>query len=244
MTHQLTVVTHTRGNRSEFLRQCCASVEASLPKGAQHLVIKLPAQDNLGLFLKARLAALSLGDIVAFVDDDDYLVDDSLSVAYEAIVTYNAGLSFTGERLIDVEGNTLCESDVRGPKFTSMLACHPGMAHHLCLIRTSCVSLDCWRRTRDYGFALEWVMKSSAALSSSGAVFVPRVGYCWRQHKASLSKSSEWSSVYRPELFSSVSKELRSMITIDKRIPNHAPGVTTTRNPGLSVTLLPTEGYS
>lgn len=220
MAHQLTVVTHTRGDRPEFLRQCCASVEACLPKGAQHLVIQLDTPDT-STFMKARLDALSLGDIVAFVDDDDYLIDDSLRLAYEAIVEHNAGLSFTGERLVDIDGNFLCDSDVRGPKFASMLACHPGVAHHLCLIRTSCVSPSCWQRTEQYGAALEWMIKSSAALSGSSAVFVPKIGYCWRQHKTSLSKTLEWSSTYRPDLFSFVSKELMSMLTVDNKIPNH-----------------------
>lgn len=183
--------------------------------------MKLDTQGNVSAFMRARLAALSLGDIVAFVDDDDYLVDNSLALAYYAIVRHNAGLSFTGERLVDVSGKHLYDSDIRGPKFVSMLACHPGVAHHLCLIRTSCVAPECWTRTDEYGPALEWVIKASAALSSSGAMFVPKIGYCWRQHEASLSKSPMWSEIYGPKVFSSVSKELMSMLSVDTRIPNY-----------------------
>ncbi len=221
MAHQLTVVTHTRGDRPELLRQCCASVEAQLPAGAQHKVIKLDTEGDISVFMKARLSAMSLGDIVAFVDDDDYLIEDSLTLAYRAITETNAGLSFTGERLVDALGAPLYDSDIRGPKFASMIACHPAIAHHLCLIRTSCVSLDCWTRFNDYGPALEWMLRGSAALSSSGAVFVPKVGYCWRQHSESLSKSSAWTNQYDPNLFALVSKELMSRVTVDKRIPNY-----------------------
>jgi hypothetical protein len=221
MAHQLTVVTHTRGDRPELLRQCCASVEAQLPPDAQHKVLKLNTKGTFSALMRARLDALTLGDIVAFVDDDDYLLEGSLQLAYRAIIETNAGLSFTGERLVDALGKPLYDSDIRGPKFASMIACHPGVAHHLCLIRTSCVSLDCWTRFNDYGPALEWMLRGSAALSPLGAVFVPKLGYCWRQHPESLSKSSAWAEKYDPNLFALVSKELMSRVTVDKRIPNY-----------------------
>ncbi len=226
MAHQLTVVTHTRGDRPEFLRQCCASVEAQLPAGAQHKVIKLDTKGNFSVFMRARLAALSLGDIITFVDDDDYLVGTGLTSAYSAIVEHNAGLSFTGERMVDELGATLWESDLQGPKFLSMIACHPAIAHHLCLIRTSCVSSSCWTNTEDYGPFLEWMIKGSAALSSQSSVFIPQIGYSWRQHDTSMSKSEAWASIYEPALFSKVSKELMSLVLEDKRIPVYSSSST------------------
>ncbi len=223
---QLTVVTHTRGDRPELLRQCCASVEAQLPSGAQHIVIQVDSQGDPNVLMKARLDALALGDIVAFVDDDDYLINDVLTLAYDAIVAHNAGLCFTGERLVDFLGTPIRDSDVNGPKFLSMLAIHPNIAHHLCLIRSSSVSPSCWSKIDDYGPALEWMIKGSAGLSTESTVFVPQIGYCWRQHPNSLSKSRSWPDLYSPDLFSKVSNDLRSMLVSDKRIPAYTGSFT------------------
>lgn len=216
---RLTVVTHTRGDRPELLRQCCASVEEHLPAGAQHKVIKLDSGNDLYTWASARLDSLLLDEVVAYVDDDDYLVNDSLRVAYEAMCATKAGLVFTGERMVDLHGKSMYDSDIVAPKFSSSIACHPNVAHHLCLIRTDCVASQCWTHTRDYGPAIEWMIKGSAALSSGSAVFVPLIGYCWRQHPSSLSKSSFWRKPYTAELFNKVSTDLASMISKDKQFP-------------------------
>lgn len=211
----LTVVTHTRGDRPEWLRRCCASVEQQLPAGAQHRVILCEAQD----LADARWAALELDEFVAFVDDDDWVVNDSLSLCHQALLTTGAGLAFTGEQRVDVKGNPLHEV-VHPSLRLSMLALHPRVAHHLAMIRTS--SIDPVVRTwaEECGGGVEWMIRTSAAFAT-GAQYVPVTGYCWTQHPGSYSRTPQWEQAYaRNQL--TMSNHLFTLLKKDQAVPHYS----------------------
>lgn len=173
------IVTFTKGERPELLQKCIDSVQRCKPSGSVHHVLEVH-EDWVG----ARVRALELGDVVAFVDDDDTVVNNSLSVCYEALQQTGAGLVFTDEAQVDLDGNVLQVRD--GPRWYAEVKQRPWRIHHLSLIRTSAVVGD-FSKFSQSTKQRDWLIRTFA-LNHSGAVHVPIIGYNWLRHPGQMSE--------------------------------------------------------
>ncbi len=187
----LAVVTFTDGTHADLLERCKASVAADLPEGAVHYVI--PTR-GLAYYAHQRQEALSLGDYVCFVDDDDTVINGSITKCFEAIKATNAGVAFTDEVLVDESGKVL--STRTGTRTYDNTARQANSVHHLAMITTSAIKEDL---TQLYGRVQGvdwWILK--AAIKTLGAVHVPILGYNWTQRPESLGNTMQ--QVKLPEL--------------------------------------------
>lgn len=177
MSLSLTVVTHTDPRRARDLGPCLASVQAALTPACRHVVIPLAAETE-DAFFAARYAALQLGEVVAFVDDDDTISPDALRLCLEALADNTLGVAFTDCMIVCTDGVAR-----RAPPCRDYQAiCRsPSALHHLAAIRTAYVSDRCLRLARQYQCGIEWLMKAEAALSQ-GAVRIPHIGYYYVNH--------------------------------------------------------------
>lgn len=175
--NELLIVTHTRGDRNKSLARTIHSVEKYLPVGAEHLVIKVP---NDLQFVDARIEALTFAPYVCFVDDDDYVVNNSLQLALSAAKSTDVGVAFTDEALVDLQDNIL---DVRyGSRYYDNINKAPWMIHHLSVINTKHVKLS---EVDNRPQSVDHTMRCSA-IKAAGAIHVPVVGYHWVQHPTSM----------------------------------------------------------
>lgn len=158
------------------------TVEEQLQPGDRHFVIETSD------LMRARWESLQLGECVAWVDDDDYVMNNALQRCKEALENTGAGLAFTNESIDDAIVN-------RQPRFYSDVAFMPSTIHHLCVFRTALVDQSVWEHFEDVGAGLEWLIKGHVALKY-GAVHVPIDGYRWTQHPAQHSKTLPWKEGY------------------------------------------------
>lgn len=182
----LTVVTHTMKSWGRDISKCIESVEKAMPAGGKHVIIDLDEcpQD----YQKARYKALELDEFVAFVDDDDYISEESLELCLKAIRETHAGISFTNEVMVNIDGSTT--RNCRSVNY-NMLPLHPQIIHHLTMLRTSAVSTKPIELALKHNCGIEWMMKADAALSQ-GAIHVPMDGYYWVQHAKQWHKNPDW----------------------------------------------------
>lgn len=185
---KLAVVTVTNGQRPVWFSQCKQSITQALPENAEHVVIPCP---NPPLVEATRWEALKLAEYVAFVDDDDLVINDSLNKLLVAIETTGCAVAFTDEQRVDETGNIVCLEPIRkrvsyNDISISILGCH-----HLAMIRTSVVPKHLWTVATDLGGGIEWLMKAATALSG-GAARLPIRGYQWRQHAGALHLTNAW----------------------------------------------------
>jgi hypothetical protein len=176
----LAIVTFTDGSRPADLERCVASIAADTPPEATHHIIQTTGYAN---YASQRVQALSLADYVCFVDDDDIVVNGAITKCLQAITATNAGVSFTDEALVDVNGKVLTTRE--GVRTYEACITKPWMIHHLVMLSSKCVTGDFTglngRVTGVDNFL------AVTALNHSGAVHVPIIGYNWTQHPASLS---------------------------------------------------------
>lgn len=173
----LTLVTLTRHERPELLDRCCSSVAKSLISGSRHEIITCH-----GDFTQARYDATQLSEYVAFVDDDDSISPDTISVCMAAIAMHpSAGLLFTNEVVVDVNGNELSAN--RNLRTYTDIKTHPRAAHHLAIIKRSSITHKALEVSTELGIGVDWVLKASAAFTS-GAIHVPIDGYFWTHHES------------------------------------------------------------
>ena len=177
----LTVVTHTRFDRPEYLERCIASVKAALPAGAEHAVI--PCNENWG---KARYEATQLSEYVCFVDDDDYIDSQALTISLAALESTGAGMSVTNEVLMNKDGTVFHWH--RTVKDYMGITIHPRAAHHLVLMRRSAVDVRALELHNKYGIGADWFLKASCALMHGG-VQIPIDGYFWQQHENTMTNT-------------------------------------------------------
>jgi len=191
----LAIVTfHIEGQREAQLQQCIASVAEDLPEGAVHYVIPVKGKP---FYVHQRQDALRLGDYVAFVDDDDTVMNKGISLTYEAIKTGNYGVAFTDENLVDETGKVLSvENGVRTYENAQRTA---STIHHLAMLNTSYINSSDLNVIRGRIIGSDWyIMKCAINGSKDGAIHVPVVGYNWTQSSDSLGKTMTGLTV--PEL--------------------------------------------
>jgi hypothetical protein len=173
----LTVITHTAHKRPELLERCKRSVAAALPEGGQHLIIERGtkaewtqhrAVDTIGL------------DLVAFVDDDDYISPDSLKTCLAALEQTGLGAACTNEVEVDESGKFISRAFGEKDYFAATL--HPRVVHHVTVMRAGLIDVP--RATElglTYHVGIDWFIRQSV-IQRYGCVSVPIDGYFWTQH--------------------------------------------------------------
>lgn len=178
---RLAVVTFTRHLYPHLLHRCCESVAQDLPEGAVHHVLQVADPRE---FPRARIRALDLADVVAFVDDDDQVLNRSLSLSWQAMIKHSPGVVFTDEQLVTIDGQEISRRD--GVRYYEELQESPGRVHHLSLVNTHHVGPAVARAsTTEDG--VDWWIRS-LAMESGGALHVPVLGYAWTQHMHMMSR--------------------------------------------------------
>ena len=214
----LTLVTHTQGSRPELLSRCIESVEKQLIPGVRHVVIQTEE------ILKARWEAKELDEYIAFIDDDDIIVADVIAVAVAAINKHKPGLVFSDQARVDETGKIISASSQRQIKYHH-IGMHPGVAHHLVVMRTSVLDEadklhKKYSGTNQHG-TLEWLMKGEAAMKG-GAVHLPMIGYHWTMHPMNHSSTVEWQNSFATSM-AFIGDDLRAMRPIDSEILSWLP---------------------
>jgi hypothetical protein len=179
----LAVVTFTKDPHSLLLSRCCASVLQDLPAGAKHHVIYV---ENASQFAEARIRALGLTSVVAFVDYDDQVVNSGLSLAWKAMQEAQVGVVFTDEALVTLDGSILELRD--GDRTYEELVYSPWRVHHLSLVNVAHVSNQISNVRNCAGSIDRWIRM--LAIESGGALHVPVLGYHWTHHSGMMSRET------------------------------------------------------
>lgn len=187
----LAIVTLTRGQRPAWLLDCARSVRENKPANSVHIV-----STCTGDFQRRRFETTVNNDAkyVAWVDDDDMVVGDALARCVEALETTGVGLAFTREGRMNAEGVPGKPREVRQVTRRD-IAMHPRSAHHLAVVRKSCLAPILLEQAEHIGTGIDWLMRAYAGLIH-GAVQVPMVGYLWRAHPGQESSTGDWNARY------------------------------------------------
>jgi hypothetical protein len=192
---KLAVVTHIRpGVRNRWFDKCQASVAQALPLDGAHHIIECGSPLELE---QARWEALKLAEYVCFVDDDDYVLNESIEACLAALEARpNIGVAFTDERYISEEGDEVPSRhpDNRVLRYRD-IAQSAQTVHHLSLMRTSKVNWAAKALSDKYGAYADWLVKGGTALNA-GCVHVPIRGYAWRQRADQMSHTQAWNSKF------------------------------------------------
>ena len=211
---KLAVVTLTSRQRPKWFEQCRQSVLEALPENAEHVVVFCPRPSMVE---SARWESLSLADYVAFVDDDDLVINNSLNKLLFALETTNCGIAFTDEQRIDETGNIVCLEPVRKRVSYNDVAISVLGCHHLAMLKTAAVPKHLWQVALEFGGGIEWLIKASTALTN-GAVRLPMQGYQWRQHSKALHLTEAWKTPFVKAL-PQVHRFLKSYQPTQQEIP-------------------------
>lgn len=188
--NKTTLITMTRGDSHKWFEKMLSSV----PNNVDHKIITVK-NDSHSLWAKKRLDSfLNVSTpYVAILDDDDLLLDNSISWCEQALENTNAGIAFTYEKIIDEEDNESGEVAKRQLKYFDIRA-YPRAIHHLVVMRVEAIPRNVFEIQKRFGCGLEWYIKAMTALNSkfSGAIQIPKIGYGWRQRKGQYSRSDYW----------------------------------------------------
>lgn len=210
MANQLTIVTHTQGNRLEFLHRCIASVKKQLPSGCEHVVV---VTNDL---MRSRWEARLFGSHIAFVDDDDVVVNNSIGKCWHAL-QQGYDLAFTYEARADLAGNVQIARTGGIYKYSN-IANSPKIAHHLSAFSTSKLT-ESWGLYQQFGGGLEWFMKAEAGLKGT-ACHIREIGYHWTSHVDCFSGKPEWKEPYNRHM-KEMREALGKWIKTDQYIPTY-----------------------
>lgn len=209
----LAVITLTRGDRPAWLAECCSSVR--LPRRCDtHQILQCGGE----AFQETRWETTkSAGGYVAWVDDDDRVVGDALALCVRALDATGAGIAFTREVRIDVDGKPL-PAAVGRPVSRMDVAMHPRALHHLAVVRADCLDPIVLQHALRIGIGIDWLMRAYAGLVH-GAIHVPVVGYEWRQHQLQESVSGRWGNAYENAM-PALRSVTRGWMGMESRIPH------------------------
>ncbi len=195
----LTVITHTKLERPELLERCKKSVAAALPEGAQHLIIECK---DRATWVERRVSDALQHDIIAFVDDDDYIHPDSLKLCLAAMELTGLGAACTDEVVVDVEGKTMGRAYGRKGYYESTI--HPRVIHHLCLMRGRLVDPRAVEFNNRFDVGIDWFIREGVVLKH-GCVHVPIDGYFWTNHPGQH-------TIHSRQAYSSSMREMQQLI--------------------------------
>lgn len=165
-----------------MLDRCTQSVAracARLP-GSKHIILETPTRE---LWARSRIEEAQKHEFVTFVDDDDFIAEDSLRLSYEAIMQTGLGSSIVNETQVDVDGNTIRETT--GVRTYELAALHPQVVHNLCVVRGSLVDPRAFELHSAFGMGIDWFIRQSV-VQRYGCVTVPIQGYFWTQHQDTM----------------------------------------------------------
>jgi hypothetical protein len=148
-------------------------VEAALPPGAEHKIIECHSD-----WARARAIAALDHEIVAFVDDDDYISESSLSTCLAAL-GHGLGSACTVEVRVDEDGIILGRTT--GIKTYEGAAIHPMAIHHLFMFRGNLVDPRILDLISTLDVGVDWMIRASVALQH-GCWSIPTDGYYWTSH--------------------------------------------------------------
>lgn len=173
----LTVITHTKFERPELLERCKASVAAALPPDARHLVIECEDRET---WARRRVQDAREHDIIAFVDDDDYVHPDAFKLCLKAMEQTGLGSACTDEVEVDLAGKHIQRAFGEKTYYTSTL--HPRVIHHVCMMRSKLIDERCSKFHTEFGgVGVDWFIRQSV-VQQHGCVHVPIDGHFWTQH--------------------------------------------------------------
>lgn len=195
----LTVITHTKNERPELLERCKTSVQAALPPGGQHLIIECPDRPTWN---KRRVLDAKQHELVAFVDDDDYIHPDSLKLCLAAIQQTGLGAACTDEVEVDGDGRFIRRINSRKTYVDSTV--HPRIIHHICVMRGDFVDERSIEFNDRFGVGIDWFIREGVILRH-GCVHVPIDGYFWTQHPGQH-------TVHSRDLYSRSMREMQQLI--------------------------------
>jgi len=179
----LRIITRTRGSgAAPWIHSALESIRLYSPVGATSVIVE--CVDAAAAFRQAW-EQVRKSEFVAFVDDDDLVINDSLNKCLDVMLsTEDCGLVFTDDQRIDEQGKP-CDRSVPRRRVTYQdIMNGPRAAHHVAVIRTSAVPATLWEDCTSKG-CIDWMIKASAALSQ-GAIYLPIFGYQWRQHGGAM----------------------------------------------------------
>ena len=154
----------------------------SVPRGVMHLIT------TGNEFLRTRWLAMTMaGEMVGFLDDDDYLIGDPIEACARALRETGAGVAFTWDRTIEEGGATLRDNTSRTSYEAITQA--PYAIRQFSLVRRSCITDAALRLACDVGpHVIDLALKAQVAFDH-GAVQVPMIGYARRRHPGGMSRN-------------------------------------------------------
>jgi hypothetical protein len=178
----LAVITHTQLKRPDLLERCKESVAAALPEGAEHIVIEC---DSYETWVNRRIADAMNYEFVTFVDDDDYISPDSLTMCLLAMQDTGLGAAVTNE--VEVYPDRTVRS--AGRRTYQAATIHPRITHHLLMFRGNLIDPKALEVHNRFGVGIDWFIAQSV-IQQHGCVQVPIDGYFWTQHDSSMTSQA------------------------------------------------------
>lgn len=172
----ITVITHTKFERPELLERCKKSVAEALPPGGKHLIIECPDSET---WVKRRVYDALEHELIAFVDDDDFIHPDSLKFCLAAMEQSGLGSACTDEVEVDIDGNFIRRAQGRKTYIDSTV--HPRVIHHICVMRGNLIDPRAVEFHNRFGVGIDWFIRESVVLQH-GCIHVPIDGHFWTQH--------------------------------------------------------------
>lgn len=186
----LALITHVRdlflAEKGKYFKQMMSSVSPQLGQHGDFLVTHhvLECRDSSS-HSRIRYDSRSLGDYIAFIDDDDVLLPDAIKTCVEVLsLQPDIGVVFTKQQLINQDGFVLNSLNIDRPLVYKDVISSIQTIHHFAVMRSSAIPTSHIDKLCSSGsnIGLEWLMKAGCALSK-GAVYIPEAFYSWRHHQ-------------------------------------------------------------
>jgi hypothetical protein len=180
----ITIITCTAGRRPNLLKRCINSINSAKSDIDKHLIIETQE------YIKSKKEIMNIPGFIAFVDDDDYISENAISLCRGALEKYNVGACFTYERVQSEPSSEFIYNDYTnvGAKNYNEICLSPGGIHHLVVFNMKHCHPDCFKLQDKFSCGIDWLLKASAAVTG-GCIKIPEIGYYWNQHNVQETKS-------------------------------------------------------
>lgn len=173
----LTLVTHTKTVWARDITRCVKSVEKAIDglTEVKHLVIP-DRRTSTGFesFARLRYTAKDLDQYIAFIDDDDYISEDSIKTLLKYLKQRpELGIVYSSEITLTDETFSNNASEIAHYTYESIIEKQPT---NLCIINTKYITDRSLELSIKHKLRIENVMKLEAALEG-GALYVQVNGY-------------------------------------------------------------------
>jgi hypothetical protein len=154
--------------------------------GSKHIVVETPTPQA---WAQSRMEHACSHEFVTFVDDDDFIAEDSLKLSFDAIIGSGMGSSIVNETQVDIEGKIIRETT--GIRRYELATIHPQVVHNLCVIRGALADPRALELHNKFGMGIDWFIRQSV-VQRYGCIAVPIQGYFWTQHPTSMHNMEEY----------------------------------------------------